>query len=152
MGKNADLVPRLAPPQATDEHYALFSHYQKIRHSAGDMVQMSDEDYRSMVEESPIATFLSEFRLQTGELQAACLMDQMDDGLSAVYSYYTAASPRRSLGTYMVLSLIEQARTMNLPYVYLGYWIADCRKMSYKTRFSALEGYMNGHWQPLTPP
>ena len=148
--RNADLVRTFVPPRATDEHYSLFSNYQKNRHETGDMVQMSSEDFRSMVEDSPINTFLTEFRTCDGTLKAACLTDKMDDGLSAVYSYFSSEDPRRSLGIYIVLSLIDYARTLALPYVYLGYWVAESRKMSYKTRFSALEGYRSGQWLPIT--
>ncbi len=149
LARNADLSCVFAPPIATDEHFTLFAHYQKARHATGDMVQMTDEDYRSMIEESPIKTYLVEYRGHAGELLATCLTDQMDDGLSAVYSYYTASTSRRSLGTYMILSLIDHARRLKLPYVYLGFWIQNCRKMAYKSRFSGLEGYLNGQWTPL---
>lgn len=147
--RNADLIRGFVTPQATDEHYLLFSSYQKNRHGTGDMVQMSSEDFRSMVEDSPINTFLSEFRTADGTLEAACLTDRMDDGLSAVYSYFSDNEPRRSLGIHMVLSLIDYAHTLALPYLYLGYWVAESRKMSYKARFSGLEGYRTGRWQPI---
>ena len=46
----------------------------------------------------------------------------------------------------MILWQIERARELSLPAVYLGYWIRNCRKMNYKTRFRPIELLANGHW------
>lgn len=152
IGKaNADLAVRRVPARATAEQYRLFSRYQESRHSGGDMALMGFYDYRSMVEDSPIDTFLVEFRRPDGSLTAVCLADRMSDGLSAVYSFFEPDLPKRSLGTYVVLWLVEEARRLGLPYVYLGYWIAESRKMSYKTRFQPLEAFGPNGWRPLVP-
>lgn len=148
---NQDLYVTIAPAKATAEQYRLFSHYQKSRHGGSDMALMGFYDYRSMVEGSPIDTNLVEFRDAEGTLVATCLMDAMDDGLSAVYSFFDTDSPRRSLGTTMVLWMIAEAKRRGLPYVYLGYWIAESRKMAYKTKFSPLEGFSKQGWNPISP-
>ncbi len=149
---NADLTARRVPARATAEHYRLFSRYQESRHSGGDMAMMGFYDYRSMVEDSPIDTFLLEFRRADGVLAGVCLADRMSDGLSAVYSFFDPDLPQRSLGTFMVTWLVEESVRTGLPYVYLGYWIAESRKMSYKSRFRPLEAFGPNGWRRLEDP
>ena len=81
---------------------------------------------------------------------AACLADRLGDGLSAVYSYFVPGMDKRSLGTFTILWLIERARALGLPYVYLGYWVPESRKMAYKARFRPAEILMGGAWRMLT--
>lgn len=132
---------------ANQEQYALFALYQVSRHSGGDMEGMTFDDYRSLVEENAINTCLIEFRLD-GKLVAAIIIDRLTDGFSAVYSFFDAdLENRRSIGSYMILWLAMQARALELSYVYLGYWIDGCRKMSYKTGFKPLEMYSLQGWQ-----
>jgi len=149
---NTDLRARRVPSRATAEQYRLFSRYQDSRHAGGDMALMGFYDYRSMVEDSPVETYMVEFRGDDNALQAVVLTDLMTDGLSAVYSFFEPDSARRSLGTYMILWLIEEACKLNLPYVYLGYWIAESNKMAYKARFAPLEAFGSGGWRPLEIP
>ncbi len=146
---NADLSALEVPARASAEQYRLFSRYQDARHAGGDMALMGFYDYRSMVEDSPIDTSMIEFRDTHGILRAACLTDRMNDGLSAVYSYYDPDQSHRSFGTYVILWLVARAKELGLPYVYLGYWIAESRKMSYKARFAPLEAFGPGGWRPL---
>lgn len=148
---NGKLEARQQPARATAEQYRLFARYQETRHSGGDMALMGFYDYRSMVEDSPIDTSLVEFRGEAGVLRAAVLTDRMSDGLSAVYSFYDPDRPYASLGTYMVLWLVEEAKRLGLPYVYLGYWIAESDKMAYKARFQPLEAFGPQGWLPLVP-
>lgn len=147
---NRDLIVRRVPARATAEHFRLFSRYQESRHVGGDMALMGFYDYRSMVEDSPIDTFLIEFRRQNNDLVAVCLADQLADGLSAVYSFYEPDQPKLSLGTYVVLWMVAEALRKELPYIYLGYWISESRKMAYKARFAPLEAFGPGGWHPLT--
>ncbi len=137
------------PPVATEEQYAVFTRYLSSRHDDGEMAGMSFADYRTMVCDTRLDTRLTEFREPDGRLAAACLTDWLEDGPSAVYSFFAPDLARRSLGTYMVLWLIEAARRRGRPHVYLGYWIADSGKMSYKTRFRPIEGLGPEGWQPL---
>lgn len=149
---NKDLIVRRVPARATAEHFRLFSRYQESRHVGGDMALMGFYDYRSMVEDSPIDTFLIEFRRPNNDLVAVCLADQLADGMSAVYSFYDPDQPKLSLGTYVVLWLVAEALRMEMPYIYLGYWIAESRKMAYKVRFHPLEAFGPGGWHPLAAP
>jgi arginine-tRNA-protein transferase len=147
--QNEHLIADKVPAKATAEQYRLFSAYQESRHAGGDMALMGFYDYRSMVEDSPINTFLVEFRREDGILDAACLTDLMSDGLSAVYSFFRSTKESASLGTYMILWLVEEARRMGLPYVYLGYWISESEKMAYKARFGPLEAFGPNGWALL---
>jgi arginyl-tRNA--protein-N-Asp/Glu arginylyltransferase len=148
---NRDLFGRLVGARATPEQFRLFSAYQRSRHSDSDMASMSYGDYRGMVEDTPVRTTLAEFRDGSGRLFAASLVDLLDDGVSAVYSFYDPQQPKRSLGTWSVLWLVDQSRRQGQPFVYLGYWIADSPKMAYKARFPALERLAAGNWTEFAP-
>ena len=146
---NGDVVVTTRVAKATGEQFDLFSAYQRSRHNGGDMASMDFYDYQALVEETPVDSDVVEFRDGSGVLLAACLFDRMSDGLSAVYSFFDPAESRRSLGTYMILWMIGEARRLELPYLYLGYWIGDSPKMSYKAKFQPLEAYGTGGWTPF---
>jgi arginine-tRNA-protein transferase len=150
MNANRDLALRLVPARATTEQYRVFTRYQRSRHAESDMASMTYGDYRAMVEDSPVMTLMLEHRRSDGTLVAACLADLLDDGLSAVYSFFDPAEGARSLGTAMILALIAETRKRALPYVYLGYWIGASRKMAYKTRFHPLEALTSQGWAPIS--
>jgi leucyl-tRNA---protein transferase len=150
MSVNRDLAMRLAPARATTEQYRVFTRYQRSRHAESDMASMTYGDYRAMVEDSPVMTVMLEHRKADGTLVAGCLADLLDDGLSAVYSFFDPAEHARSLGTAMILALVAEARKRALPYVYLGYWIGASRKMAYKTRFQPLEALTSQGWAPIS--
>jgi arginyl-tRNA--protein-N-Asp/Glu arginylyltransferase len=137
------------PPQATSEQYALFRAYQFARHRGGEMARMDFFDYQLLVEDTPVDSVIFECREETGRLVAACLADRLGDGYSAVYSFFEPAWERASLGTWMILTLIRRARDRGLPYVYLGFWIDECRKMSYKVKFQPLEAFTVEGWRRL---
>ena len=147
--RNADLTTRDMAGHATMEQYRLFTRYQRSRHSGGEMSSMSFRDFRAMIEDSPIDTRIIEFRDPEGSLVAVMLADRQMDAMSAVYSLFDPELDKRSLGTYMVLWLIKQAEANDLPHVYLGYWIEESPKMSYKTRFRPLEGLTPDGWKTL---
>jgi arginine-tRNA-protein transferase len=147
---NSGLGRRLAAPRALLEQYRLFMRYQRSRHADSDMASMTFGDFRAMIEDSPVTSRVLELRDGNGALAGACLLDLLDDGLSAVYSFFDPDQRRRSLGTVLIMALIEESRRLGLPYVYLGYWIAESPKMAYKARFRPLEGLGPSGWRPLT--
>ena len=146
---NAGLSVVEAGARATQEQYRLFARYILSRHGDGDMARMGFQDYRGMIEETVLDSRIAEFRDETGRLVAACLSDWLEDGPSAVYSFFDPDLSSRGLGTYMVLWLIEEAKRRRLRHVYLGYWIRDARKMAYKAKFRPSEGFGPDGWQPL---
>jgi len=154
--RNRDVSARRIAPHATTEQFALFRDYIEARHGDGGMVDMSMLDYAMMVEDSVLRTFLTEYRLRPADaldapveswpLVAVALCDRLSDGVSMVYSYYDPGLEARSLGTYMIVDHIGHARRLGLPYLYLGYWIAGSRKMSYKNRFGPQERLGPNGW------
>lgn len=148
---NKDLVSRNCGLAVSDEQFRLFRRYVLTRHIDGDMAMMTRRDYTSMVLASPVDTNVVEFRDPAGGLLAACLTDRLRDGFSAVYSYFDPDQSERSLGSYMVLWLIEEARRRGLPHIYLGFWIEGSQKMSYKSRFRPLEGFGSNGWEAVFP-
>jgi leucyl-tRNA---protein transferase len=146
---NRGLSGKLVAARATPEQYQVFIAYQRSRHQDSDMAAMNYADYRSMVEDTPLRTVIAEFRDAAGKLIAASLLDRLDDGVSAVYSFYDPTDARRSLGTWSILWLVEECRRQGLAYVYLGYWIAESAKMAYKARFPAIERLTQTGWEPL---
>ena len=148
---NAVLAVRERPARASREQYALFRSYVARRHADGEMALMGYDDFRNMVEDSPIDSAVVEFRDRDETLVAACLADRLSDGYSAVYSFFEPGRTWPSLGSHMILWLVAAARARGLPYVYLGYWIAGSAKMSYKSRFAPLEALGAHGWQALPP-
>ena len=155
--RNCRLVARRMPPLATNEQYRLFRAYIDARHSDGGMADMTMLDYRMMVEDTVIETFLTEYRekpegandldIDSWPLKAVALCDRLTDGVSMVYSFYDPAETSDSLGTFMIMEHIAFTRRIGLPYLYLGYWIDGSRKMTYKTRFHPQERLGPDHWE-----
>ena len=128
--------------KASIERFDLFSDYQQTRHPESDMATMDYNDFRALVEETCVPTLIIDFYDTHSEmLIAGCIVDVMDDGLSAVYSYFNPNMLSRSLGTFIILWLIDRADQIGLDYVYLGYWVAGSKKMEYKSKFQPLEYY-----------
>ncbi|GAB4234751.1 MAG: arginyltransferase [Methyloligellaceae bacterium] len=152
---NADLHITRTGPVPTSEQYALFRRYLDARHRDGGMADMTVLDYAMMVEDSAVNTFVTEYRLPSekgersgsgGALAGVALCDRLSDGISMVYSFYDPTMGNRSLGSYIIMEHVEHARSLALPYVYLGYWIAGSRKMEYKTRFQPQEKLCSHGW------
>ena len=108
----------------------------------------SREQYRHFLLQSNVRSSLVEFR-EEGRLRMVSIVDRLDDGLSSVYTFFEPEVAGASLGTFNVVWQVELCRRLGLPYLYLGYWIAQSRKMAYKINFQALEGLIDGQWRRL---
>ncbi|PWB48230.1 MAG: arginyltransferase [Nitrosomonadales bacterium] len=140
----ADLREQVFEP----EHYQLYRRYQASRHAGGGMDQGGEEQYRSFLLQSGVTSLLVEFRDETA-LRMVSLVDVVEDGLSSVYTFFDPELPQAGFGTYSILWQVELCRRLGLPYLYLGYWIAESGKMAYKASFRPLQGLVNGAWQFL---
>lgn len=146
---NQDLDISNHSPCFSDEYYALYERYINTRHHDGDMYPASQEQFNSFLVESAQQTRFVEFRLKQ-TLVALSVVDQLEHGLSAIYTFFDPDHQHRSLGKYAILSLIEQALAEDLPYLYLGYWIGGCQKMAYKIDYLPIQLLIDDHWIRLT--
>ncbi len=147
--RNRDLSAKRVHPRPTAEQYALFRDYIEARHGEGGMADMSVLDFAMMVEDTSVDTFVTEYRVRPKHalerpaawwpLLGVTLCDRLSDGISLVYSFYDTEAADRSLGTHMILDHVAYARSLGLPYLYLGYWINGSSKMEYKARFQPQE-------------
>ncbi|WP_163833212.1 arginyltransferase [Spartinivicinus ruber] len=142
---NQDISLRICPPHYCDEYYELYARYIEARHADGDMFPPSKEQFNSfLVGDWSFCKFMECWL--DNKLVAVAVMDELTKGLSAIYTFFEPELTKHSLGTYCILQQIYLAKSLGLPYVYLGYWIKECQKMSYKTEFRPLEIYLDHQW------
>ncbi|MCC8998625.1 MAG: arginyltransferase [Candidatus Contendobacter sp.] len=143
--RNQDLQMQALEAEFKDEHFDLFARYVMVRHSGGGMDPASPDSYWSFITSRWCPTGLCEFR-RDQQLLAVAVVDRLDNGLSAVYTFFDPLEETRGLGTFAILWQIAEARRLGLDWVYLGYWVEHCGKMSYKTRFRPHEIFVAERW------
>ena len=157
--KNQDITVHTAQPVFSSEHFDLYRRYQSARHAGSSMDDPDPERYIGFLASRQADTIFYEMRLarpegpadSPGNQLGGAIVDILPTGLSAVYMFFEPALGSRGLGVYGVLWQITEAQRRGLPYLYLGYWIAETPKMAYKTHFHPLEALRNGRWQTLEP-
>ena len=145
LKKNHSLKVQTLNAGFHEDHYLLYEKYLHSRHSDGEMYPPSRSQYRSFLVDAHSSTQFLEFSLE-GELCAVAVCDQLNDGLSAIYTFFDPELSSYSLGKYAILWQIQEAQKRNLDYLYLGYFIKDCRKMAYKNQYSPFEARLNNQW------
>ncbi len=144
--RNQDLRLNSVSSLNIEQHYPLYERYINARHQDGDMYPATQEQFESFLASNwGLSTYLEYWR--EDELLAVAVTDQLEDSLSAVYTFFEPTQHKRSLGVFCLLSQIEMARKQSYRYLYLGYWIKDCQKMSYKTDYQPVELLINGRWR-----
>lgn len=147
LKRNSDLTIEALDSISDDESYALYARYIDARHADGDMYPPDRDQYESFLNNPWGCTRYFALRDASGATIGIAVVDEMLDGLSAIYTFYDPEEESRSLGRFAILWQIERCREKGLPYVYLGYWIRECRKMAYKADYQPLEIMVNNQWQ-----
>ena len=149
--RNSDIRINIMPGRYRDEHFDLYRRYINDRHNEGSMANPTKSDYHRFLICDWTDTLFFEYR-SNRILIAVAVCDLTDSGLSAVYTFFDPDYASRSLGHFAILQQIEETRQRDLDYLYLGYWIRNCSKMSYKRRYKPLEAYLNDQWICLDKP
>ena len=149
--QHADLNVRVLPLDFKQNHFELYNNYQQLRHADENSVSQAEtkdeaEQYRQFLCMSNVESLMIEFSDAVGNIKIVSVIDVVRDGLSAVYTFYDAREPKASYGTYSIMWLAEWTKSLDLPYLYLGYWIQDSQKMAYKQQFKPQEKLIDGEW------
>lgn len=152
LNQHDNLTACIMPVTFREDHYQLYTAYQQTRHideskeTDTDKPDSEVEQYQSFLCQSNVETVLVEFR-EGEQLKMVSVIDIIHDGISAVYTFYDTADIKASYGTYNIMWQASWAKSLNLPYLYLGYWIKDSQKMAYKQNYQLLEKLIDGEWQ-----
>jgi len=146
--RNQDLRVICTDDINDDDAFDLYHRYISIRHSDGDMYPPDREQYQAFLNSVWDCTRYFRF-YDRARLVAIAVVDRLEDGFSAIYTFFDPNAAKRSLGTFAILWQVEQARVAELEYLYLGYWIRNCQKMSYKSDYRPLQVYNNSRWSTL---
>ncbi len=146
--RNRDLQVVATDTINDEEAFDLYRRYINLRHSDGDMHPPEREQFEAFL--SNVWDCTRYFRFyDKKKLVAVAVADTLEDGLSAIYTFFDPEAPKRSLGVYAILWQVEQTRELHLEYLYLGYWIQNCQKMAYKSNYRPLQLYIKNHWSIL---
>ena len=151
LKQHANLSARILPLGYIQSHFELYTNYQKLRHAEPELSVPSDADdsanqYMQFLCMSNVESLMVEFRDTKDEVKIVRVIDVVSDGVSAVYTFYNATDTKASYGTYSIMWLAEWTKSLNLPYLYLGYWIHESQKMAYKKAFKPQEKLIDGEW------
>ncbi|WP_086932345.1 arginyltransferase [Agarilytica rhodophyticola] len=142
---NRDVQTLIVDNIDTEEHYQLYANYIEQRHADGDMYPPSVQQYRDFLTSEWGITRYLEFRIEN-RLIAVSVCDLLDNGISAIYAFFDPNETKRSLGVFNILFQTQWAKELKLPFVYLGYWISKCKKMSYKVEYRPFQVLIENRW------
>jgi leucyl-tRNA---protein transferase len=149
--QHADLTARILPLDYHQPHFELYAQYQSLRHVTENEFKENKESdeaeqYRQFLCSSNVESLIIEFKNPQDQVKVVSVVDVVSDGVSAVYTFYDATKQKASYGTYAIMWLANWTKSLNLPYLYLGYWIDESQKMAYKENFNVQERLINGEW------
>ncbi|CAA9891241.1 Aspartate/glutamate leucyltransferase [Candidatus Methylobacter favarea] len=147
--KNINIQALIKPPVFYQAHYEMYQRYQNFRHTEGSMAYSSPYDYINFLSSSWCNTQFIEFSINN-ELAAVAVIDRIDNALSAVYTFFEPKFSSYSLGVYAILWEIEQAKLQHKEFLYLGFWIESCKKMTYKIEYKPIQLLINNRWTELS--
>jgi len=148
--RNQDLIITQKYPEYNDLQFKLYQNYISKRHPGGGMDDPDPNSYLGFLTSKGINTRFTEFWLEN-HLAAVAVIDILENGLSALYTFYDPEYSQRSLGVFPILCQIEETRRLGLDYVYLGFWISECTRMSYQNPYQPFETYLTGNWTSFSP-
>ena len=148
LRRNEDISIKMVDAVFREEHFKLYRRYMSSRHAGGGMDKDDPEAYQSLIAADWCDSSLIEFRLQQ-ELVAVAVVDQFQQGMSAVYTFFDPERASRSLGVYAVLTEIHMLQEAGQDWLYLGYWNPQSPKMAYKSNYAPLEFFDQRGWQKL---
>ncbi|MEC4750355.1 arginyltransferase [Methylomicrobium sp. Wu6] len=146
LKKNTETHVVLKPAVFEQAHYDMYLRYQNSRHAEGSMAHAGASDYIDFLASDWCDTLFAEFSI-AGELSAIAVIDRFPHAWSAVYTFFDPKFADSSPGVYAVLWQIEEARRQQREFLYLGYWIKNCRKMAYKSDYQPLQLYIDQVWR-----
>lgn len=149
LKRNTGTVATIKPAGFDPGQFALYQRYQAARHDKEDAAPISEQDYIQFLGSRWCNTWFVEFTIEQ-HLMAVAVVDVLQNALSAVYTFFDPDFDKYSPGTYAVLWQVEQAKQRGMEFVYLGFWIKDCRKMRYKIQYQPLEGLTGQQWQTIS--
>ncbi len=149
--RHQHLTTHQLPLHFNKAHFELYVRYQNARHPEGEAAGDSQDQYEHFLLQSSVTSYLVEFR-ENGILRMVSVIDELVQGLSSVYTFYDPHQPRASYGTYNILWQVQRCKELGLAWLYLGYWIAESKKMAYKIQFQPLQGLIHQQWTPLPLP
>jgi leucyl-tRNA---protein transferase len=148
--KHTNLTVSIQPLNFQEDHFDLYTEYQKLRHPEESLANIEEkneaEQYRQFLCQSNVESLMVEFKDENNNTKIVCVIDIVQDGVSAVYTFYDATNVKASYGTFAIMWLSEWTKSLNLPFLYLGYWIEESPKMAYKQQFKPQERLIDGEW------
>jgi len=146
--RNTQTDVQIKPARFDSRHFDLYQRYQAARHDQSYADKITPQEYMQFLGSSWCNTLFVEYSI-AGKLAAIAVVDVLDQALSAVYTFFDPEFADYSPGVYAVLWQINLAREQNFDYVYLGFWIKNCRKMQYKNQYQPLQGFIDQQWQAI---
>jgi arginyl-tRNA--protein-N-Asp/Glu arginylyltransferase len=135
---NEDVRVVVGAPSVSDEKLELYDRFHAFQVDRKDWPEHEPKEERSYIEsfvDNPFPT--QEWCYYLGDrLLGVGYVDFLSGAMSAIYFYYDPRERSRSLGTFNVLSIIQDAFERQIPHLYLGFFVKGCASLEYKANFT----------------